>query len=472
MNKKTVLLICPPSVVEVFGKKQAVVARAPYLSLASLAGELLRSGHDAHILDLSLSEDVEAALARAFELYQPDIAGITFTTPLAVPAMEAINKIKKMRPEILMLAGGVHATTLPEDVLKNSSVDIVVMGEGEKTLLEICEGASLQEMFGVAYRQNNEIKINPRRPLISDLDSLPYPAWHLYDIEKYRTAPIVTKGKHIGIIETSRGCVFGCNFCNKTVFSRLFRAKSAERVVDEIEYVLKFGFDEIHVMDDMFSTDLERAKKICRLIIKRGIKFVWNAQAGLRVDCIDEELLRLMKEAGCYATSIGIESGNQDILNLVNKGITLDKVRSAVKLIKKVGLQTTGFFILGLDGETEKTLQDTIDFAKELQLDFPKTGILVPLPGTPVFQKWEAEGRIKSRNWSHYIFHPEQNVVYDHPNLKFEVVSRYYNKFYRELYFNAGFIWRRFLYSLKNGKLFSDTYYFFQAILQGWIKTN
>lgn len=470
MLKKSVLLICPPSVIEVFGKKRAVVARAPYLSLASLAGELLRAGYDAHILDLSIEEDVDAAIGRALDLHHPDIAGITFTTPLAAPAMEVINKIKKMRPEILMLSGGVHATTLPDDVFKNSEVDIVVMGEGEKTLLEIAAGMPLETMFGIAYRQGNEIKINPRRPMISDLDSLPYPAWHLYDIERYRTARVVTRGRHIGIIETSRGCVFGCNFCNKTVFSRLFRAKSAERVADEIEYILRFGFDEIHIMDDMFSTDMDRAKEICRLIIKRKIKFIWNAQAGLRVDCLDYELLRLMKEAGCYATSLGIESGNQEILNLANKGITLEKVKKAVELIRKVGLQTTGFFILGLDGETEATMQDTINFAKELKLDFPKTGILVPLPGTPVFNKWDAEGRIKSRNWSHYIFHPENNLVYDHPTLKFETVFKYYNKFYRELYFNFGYIWRRFLGSIKTGRIFSDGYYFLKAIFSGWVK--
>ncbi len=223
-------------------------------------------------------------------------------------------------------------------------------------------------------------------------------------------------------------------------------------------------------MDDMFSTNLDRAKEICRLIIKRKIKFVWNAQAGLRVDRIDEELLRLMKEAGCYATSLGIESGNQDILKIINKGITLDQVRSAVALVKKVGLQTTGFFILGLDGETEATMQDTINFAKELKLDFPKTGILVPLPGTPVFQKWDAEGRIKSRDWSHYVFHPEHNLVYEHPNLKFETILAYYNKFYKELYFSPGFVWQHFKNSVKTGKVFSDGYYFLKAILGGWIK--
>ena len=471
MSKRKILLICPPSVVEVFGKKRAVVARTPYLSLASLAGELLRAGHDAHILDLSVEKNIDYALDQAFELYHPDIAGITFTTPLANLAMDVANRIKEKWPNTLMLAGGVHCTTLPEEVLNNSKVDAVVMGEGEKTLLEIAEGLPFQKILGLAYRAaDGKIVINERRPLISDLDSLPYPAWHLYDIKEYRTAPVVTKGRHICAIETSRGCVFGCSFCNKSVFQRLFRAKSPERVVDEIEYTLKFGFDEIHIMDDMFSTDINRAKEICRLIIKRKMKFVWNAQAGLRVDCIDEELLRLMKQAGCYATSMGIESGNQNILNLANKGITLDQVRKAVALIKKVGLQTTGFFILGLDGESEATMQDTINFAKELKLDFPKTHIVVPLPGTPLFNKWKSEGRIKSYNWSKYIFHPESELVYEHPNLKREMILKYYNKFYRELYFNLHFIWKRFERGLRTGNIFVDIYYFFKALFGGWVK--
>lgn len=471
--KKSVLLICPPATIGVYGRKKVVVPHIPYLSLASLAGALLRAGHDAHILDLSVSSDVEKDLSAALAEYNPDFAGITFTTPLANIAVDLSKKIKEKKPNISLLCGGVHTTTLPEETLKNSAFNIACIGEGEETILEIVGGKNLKDILGIAYKTaDGAIQMNPRRPLLDDLDKLPYPAWHLYDVKKYHTARIVTKKSRVGAIETSRGCVFSCSFCNKTVFNRFWRAKSSERVVDELEYMLKFGFQEIHFWDDGFSTDIERAKEVCRLIIKRKLKFFWNTFSGIRADRVDEELLRLMKEAGCYGTSMGIESGNQEIINIMGKSTTLDTIRRAVKLIKEAGLVSTGFFIMGLDGETEKTLQDTIDFAKELKLDFPKVMIAVPLPGTPLFNKWSAEGRVKSYDWSRYVFHPEEGLVYEHPNLKFETIYKYYNKFYRELYFSSAFILRRFWRDLKTGDLFIDAYYFFKVLFGGWIKFN
>lgn len=467
MNKPKTLFICPPNTIEVYGKKKDVVPRIPYISLASLAGSLIRANYDVHIVDLSVIDDIDKELKEKIEIFKPDYIGITFTTPLSKQAFKLAESIKKFSPASILMGGGVHATTLPHETLKSSVFDLIFIGEAEETILEVVSGRDWKEIAGIAYKKDGEIFINPRRPLICDLDTLPFPAWHLYDLPKYKTARICTRKSRVGAIETSRGCVFGCNYCNKTVFQRLFRAKSPERVVDELEYMLKFGFEEIHFWDDGFSTDLDRAKEICRLIVKRKLNFPWNVFNGMRVDRLDKELLVLMKQAGCYGLSIGVESGNQEILNIVNKIITLNQVRQAVKLIKEVGLDITGFFILGLDGETEKTMQDTINFAKELDLDFPKAMITVPLPGTPLFEKWNTGGYIRSYNWEEYVFHPEGGTVYNHPNLKFEVIKKYYDKFYRELYLTPHYVWKRLKMGIRTGGIFQDFYYFCKVLIKG-----
>ncbi|MEK7211870.1 MAG: radical SAM protein, partial [Patescibacteria group bacterium] len=449
--KKKVLLICPHEAIEVFAasKIRVAIPLVPYISLGSLAGSLLRDGVDAHILDLSVYDNPDAVLERALRDFSPDFVGITFTTALASAADEVARKVRAMHPSAVLIAGGVHATTLPEDVLKNTVFDIVCIGEGEETIREIAAGKSPRDILGIGYKEDGEIKINPRRPLIEDLDDLPLPAWHLYDLKKYSTPRINARKNPVGAMETSRGCVFGCIFCNKTVFQRRFRAKSPERVVDEMEYMLKCGFREIHLWDDGFSTDLNRAKEICRLILRRGLEFPWNIYNGLRVDRLDEELLRLLKSAGCYRISIGVESGNQEVLNDVDKNITPEQIRRAAKMIKTAGIESLGFFLVGFPKDTESSMRETIDFAKELNLDLPKVGIIMPLPGTPLFDRWQSEGRILSYEWSKYIFHADKSSVYRHPSLPYETIRNYYDKFYRELYFSPKFIWKRFIRGLK-----------------------
>jgi anaerobic magnesium-protoporphyrin IX monomethyl ester cyclase len=257
-------------------------------------------------------------------------------------------------------------------------------------------------------------------------------------------------------METSRGCPYGCVYCNKSVFGRTFRVKSASRVVDEMELMLKEGIKEIHLADDNFTRDMVRAEKICQEIIERGLRFPWATITGIRVDRVNQRLLKKMKAAGCYRVYFGIESGSQRILNNIQKGINLKQVRQAIKWSKKAGLETFGFFMIALPGEELNDIKKTIKLATSLDLDMAKMSVTIPLPATPLYNELEEQGKIKTKNWSEFNLYLPAPAIYDHPNLDWGTIDKYYALFYRRFYFNPRFIAKRLLFSLKNRTLISD----------------
>jgi radical SAM superfamily enzyme YgiQ (UPF0313 family) len=219
---------------------------------------------------------------------------------------------------------------------------------------------------------------------------------------------------------------------------------------------LSLGFREIHLADDLFTADLPRVKRICLAIIRSGLDISWYPRAGIRVDHVDRELFELMKRAGVWSVPFGIESGNENILQRIGKGITPDQVRKAVELAKSVGLTTEGYFMIGHPDETEKTIQETIRFSVSLGLDYAKFTINTPLPGTPLFEEWDRAGVIKTKDWSKYNFHTPPKELYDHPNLDWTVIDHYYRLAMRTFYFRPSFLVRRGFASLFGGELFSD----------------
>lgn len=465
--KRKILLINPSLSRAIYSKSKirAGIAEIPLLSLAIIATPLLDRGHEVKILDLSVSTHPYNELVNVLNSFRPDFAGITFTSPLFREAVEISRIIKKENKGIKVIAGGVHPTLMPEEVIKDENFDVVVIGEGEVTLSELVDNYDKREIVkGVAFKNGGEVFFTEIRPNNADMDKLPFPSWHLYDLSKYHTPRLTSKKNPVGPFESSRGCYSRCTYCNKGMFGTRVRFKSVKRVVDEMEYMLECGFKEIHIWEDNFSANIKRAKDICREILKRRLKFPWNVFAGLRVDRIDKELLELMKEAGCYGVGLAAESGSQELLDRVNKGITLDQIRNAFRLAGEAGIETTGFFMFGLPGETEETMKRTIDFAIELNPTYAKVTILVPFPKTAIFEEWDKLGIIKTKDWEKYNFHAA-NLIYDHPNLDWDTLQRYYDDFYREFYFRHSYIAKRVKNGLLNGEIFYDFYYF----LKTWI---
>ena len=262
LNK--ILFICLPSTLDVFkeSKISVVVPLIPLISLAQLSAVSREAGYNPYVLDLSVKkkESVKERIITAIKDINPEYCGITFTTPLSEEAESIAKFIKTVNPGIKIISGGAHSTIMPLEVLKGS-FDIAVIGEGEITLKEILQRKPLKNIKGIAYKINSEIKLNPPRELVKDLDSLPMPDYSVFNIKDYHTPRVNCRKNPVAAMETSRGCVYGCVYCNKKVFGRIFRMKSVKRTVDEMEHILRFGFNEIHIWDDGFSTNLERFPK-------------------------------------------------------------------------------------------------------------------------------------------------------------------------------------------------------------------
>lgn len=431
------------------------VPNNPPMGLLTIATPLLEEGHIVKLLDCNfITDNIYHNALKEIKRFNPDFIGISFTTPLFSQAAKLADLIKQYRRSIIIITGGPHTSALPSETLRNSKINIAVIGEGDFTLQEIVDGKKLDTIKGIAYKKNKKIHFTKPREYLKNLDVLPFPSFELIDVNNYYFPHTVCRKNPVAPLETSRGCIYGCVYCNKSIFGRTFRTKTPQRVLSDIKKIIELGFKEITIIDDGFTTDIERAKKICQLIITNDLKIEINCLNGIRANRIDKELLLLMKKAGFYRVSFGVESGSQKILDTIKKDITKEVLKKAFRLCKEVGIETVGYFMFGLPGEEEKDMEETIQFAKELSPDIAKFDIMIPLPKTPIFEEWK-NSQIKSFNWDDYSFYTNTKV-YDHPNLEWSVIENYLKRSYREYYFSPKIIFKKFINGIKNKTLFQD----------------
>ena len=372
--------------------------------------------------------------------FKPTIVGTTASTPMVTKAINYLKIAKKIDKKILTVIGGIHATVMPEDTLKNKAVDIVVRNEGEETFTELINNInSYENIEGISYRKKGNIINNKNRKLIQDFNILPKPAWDLLPIDRYIYGPL--KIKFINIL-TSKGCKGACNYCihSKRLLGNNFRAKSPNKVVNEIIYLNKtYGIKYFRIVDDNFTYDKKRVMQFCRLINKKKLKIFIDFPNGTRADTVDYEMLKALKEAGCIMIAFGIESGNQGIVYKIGKGIHLDVVRKAVSDSKRAGINVAGFFMLGKLGENANTMQETINFAKELNCEHSSFSIATPYPGTIMWDVIKIKkGRILFKSWDEYsIFN---KPTYELENVNKELINKYFKKANKDYYLRPLFI--------------------------------
>ncbi len=381
----------------------------PPLGISFLAAALEKAGIDVKILDFTVFPYSREKMESRLEEFQPDIVGVTSVTMTFNSAIQVVEDVKMFNPNILTVMGGPHVSFCAEETLKEyESLDLIVMGEGEETIVEIAKeyagSKNWKEVLGISYRNKNTIFVNERRPLL-DVNSLPLPARHLLPLGRYRAL-------HTPIsMTTSRGCPFHCIFCiGRKMVGAKVRYRDPIDVVDELELLSNLDFPQINISDDLFTAKKSHCLTICNEIIKRKLNIIWSSFA--RVDTISEELLKKMKEAGCKTVSFGVETANKEILKTIKKGITLEKVKRAIRMCKEAGIEPHVSFILGLPGETPETLEETQEFGETIAELGACYGfhLLAPFPGTAVRDRNEDyDLEILTDNWPEY--HANRAIV-------------------------------------------------------------
>jgi anaerobic magnesium-protoporphyrin IX monomethyl ester cyclase len=429
---------------------------SPSLGLAYLGAASEQQGHTVRIYD----GDVEdTSLERVLRDFAPDLIGITANTIQIKSAWRDAAVVKSVA-DIPVVLGGPHPTVLPAESAERPEVDIVVRGEGEVTWEELCQWrkvdgewqaaiSGLESVQGISYQTpDGQVHHNPDRPVIEDLDSLPLPAYHLFKINRYTNLqPTVDhiEGPSYPIL-TSRGCPYRCTYCSQ-IGPRRWRMRSPENVVAEWRWLVRdLGAAEVGVLDDSFNINRQRVLDICDLLIKEELTHVpWIMINGIRANLVDQELLGHMKQAGCIRSAFGVESGNQEILDsAISKQLTLEQVRAAFKAAKEVGMETIGFFMIGLPGETEETMDETIRFAIELDPVVANFSMATPFPGTEMSRTVQEKGRLLVKDYDDFAFF-EGKASFEMDGMTAELVERKWKEAYRRFYLRPSRVMRTLL---------------------------
>jgi len=433
-----VLLVAPPLTFLPFEKPRVV---AP-LGISYIAAFLERNGQEVRILDAvgsgwRFKEPVslggrefirvglpDSKIREAVSSWRPDIVGVTcLFSSQAHNAHKVARLVKSVDGEIATVFGGAHPSVMAERTLQDPNVDFVVTGEGEVTMLELVKSLdnprSYPDIMGLAFKKDGKAVVNPPRPFIADIDSLPLPARHLLPMEEYFRAAAghgaaERKSRFTSMI-TSRGCPRNCIFCSiHTVWGHSWRPRSPEAVLDELELLVReYRVEEVHFEDDNLTLNPKRMEAICDGIMERGLDISWATPNGVDINTLNRDLLKKMRDSGCYWLCFGLEHGDPYFRDkVIGKSISGEHARKVVRLANDLGIWTNGFFIIGLPGETPKTVKRTIDFAKELDLDFASFFIATPYPGTRLYELAASEGYITEEpDWSSFkVLTPAMNI--------------------------------------------------------------
>ncbi len=416
------------------------IGTLPSLGLLSLAAVLREKGYLVKIVEsaslgLSFPQTLEEILQE-----KPDYVGLTCTTASVENAFQIARALKESHPNLRIFVGGPHITALPQESFRRCpSFDYGVIGEGERAFPELLEAlesrGDLKKVPSAVFREGAEIFVNLRRKFIENLDRLPFPAYDLLPFfpRRYKPPFLNYLQGPTASFTSSRGCPQGCTFCDRSVFGNRYRYFSEGYLVELIVYLRrKYKVRHLIFTDDQFAASKVRLLRFCEKLLKENLKIRWNCDA--RVDSLDEETLKLMKRAGCWMISYGIESGSQEILDGLEKGIKLEEAEKTVRLTKKAGIRAKGLFMIGYPEETEGTLQKTLNFILRCRFDEVNLSILTPYPGTEIYKKLRGHPGFVE-DWSRMN---SLNLLWRTEKLSEDSLERGYRRIIKSFYMRPG----------------------------------
>jgi anaerobic magnesium-protoporphyrin IX monomethyl ester cyclase len=461
MSKKVTFINPPLTPKERYGRLRSGGDFIPPYGLTHLAASVREVGWDPAIVDAPALGWDTITTAKASLDDGAHIVGITAATMSIYNAHDLALAVKSLNPDAKIIIGGPHLTALPEDTLQRfPGFDIGVVGEGDSTIVELAEalhnGIALEPILGIVYRHNGEVLQTARQQLVPNLDSLPKPAWDLLpNLAKcYRPSIMGYVRLPANSIVLSRGCPFHCTFCSAAVFGNTIRAYSAQVAFHMMaEMRQRYGIRELEIRDENFLVGKHRMIELCQRLQAANIDLTWSCNA--RVDAIEPEILQAMQKARCWQIAFGIESGDQRILDMEKKGVSLEEIRRAVRLTAEAGIQARGFFMLGHPGETEESLKKTVDFACQLPLSSVHFTHFTPLPGSPIYRQADHFGQFDN-DW--------RKLTYWHPvfipnGLHRKTLARWERIAFRRFYLRPKILW----YHIRK----TTTWTYFSRLAQG-----
>lgn len=447
-----VLLISPPDENMITTNVPSVVDEEsgvyPPLGLLYVAAYLQQNSDceveilDTHVDRLSYPE-IETEIRRR----NPDLVGIQTMTFTVIDAILTARVVKKVNPDIPVVLGGPHVYIYPQETIGIPEVDFLVIGEGEETFTRLVhalsKGEDLARVPAIAYKRNGRTFQNPLVPLHDDLNKLPFPARHLIPQQRYTS--VLAKRPPITTMMTSRGCPMQCIFCDRPHLGKQFRYRSAESVVEEMALCEEMGIGEIFFYDDTFSIRKDRVLQVCQAICDRGLKIHWDIRA--HINTIDEQVLDALQQAGCTRIHYGVESGNQEIIKIIKKGINLEKTKRVFQMTRDRGIMTLGYFMIGNPTETREQIEETFEFARNLAADFVHISVTTPFPATELYYRALRENLFERDYWREFAAEMREDFV---PRVWDEKLSReelieLLQAGYKMFYMRPGYILRRLL---------------------------
>jgi radical SAM superfamily enzyme YgiQ (UPF0313 family) len=439
--------------------------RKPPLDLMMISGYLRKEGFDNSLIDANASRRTIDDVKEIIKNISPDIVFFSTSTCTIYKDLLVAKIVKEINPSAITVAIGTHVMALPEDTFKESQyLDVVIYSsEWEQVSLNIVKNIhNLTDAKGIFLRQHNgEIIKTGQQPAVMNLDDLGFPSHDKLERELYRDP--TTKRFPKTMVMGQKACINNCSFCCQPAFfgAPILRKRSIGHFIEELKWVQNLGFKEVMFNDATLTADMEWALSLFEGMIKNNIDLTWNCST--RAERINSEILNLMKRAGCHTIALGMESVDPAVLKNIRKNITPGQLKEAVSLIRKNGMNTIVFCVVGFPGETKESIEKTISFLKTLDTTFITLGIAVPTPGTDFYRYVENNGYLLTKDWS--LYDPMKKPVFSYPSLSSDEIAYYSARGLRQFYLRPKYILSR----LKSIKSFSEALIYFHNFL-GFVK--